>query len=377
MTRPRRILYIQYVNPGIYPPLEQSSLLLANAGWQVRFVGTRALGESDNLSFPRHPNVKVHQLPWYPGRGLLLKLHYIIYFVWVLLWVVLWRPRWVYLSDPNSTPLGVLLGGLGLSLVYHEHDTPATLGGLVGLCRQKLGRTVRVCVLPNAERAARFSAQVGRTTPVWVVFNCPRLAEVGPIHEPSGGLRLLYSGSIVPDRLPEAVVLAVAAVPVARLTVIGYETIGSRGYIAKLVKLAEEVGAADRIEFGSARPRHELWATIRASNVGLALLPNRSDDPNLAAMPGASVKVFDYLSAGLGLLLTDRPEWRAEYLYAGLAKGCNPSDPDSIAAALRWFADHPETTRAMGEAGRRRILTEWNYETQFAPVRAILEGYRE
>jgi hypothetical protein len=40
--------------------------------------------------------------------------------------------------------------------------------------------------------------------------------------------------------------------------------------------------------------------------------------------------------------------------------------------ALRWFSEQPKETRKMGEQGRQRILTEWNYEVQFAPVLDIL-----
>ena len=376
MTHPRRILYVQYVNPGIYPPLEQSSLLLAEAGWQVRFVGTRAMGESDNLAFPPHPSVRVYRLPWYPPGGLPLKLHYIVFVAWAVLWAVLWRPRWVYLSDPNSTPVGVVLAWLGITLIYHEHDTPATTVRVVGRCRRAVGRQAAVCVLPNSVRAARFAAEVGRTKPVTVVLNCPRRAEVGPPRRAVvlGGLRLLYSGSIVPDRLPEAVIRAVASVSTVRLEVIGYETVGSRGYVARLRRVAEELGAADRVVFGPARPRHRLWAAIRACDVGLALLPAVTNDPNLSAMPGASVKVFDYLAAGLGVLLTDRQEWGAEYLDTGLARGCDPADQASVAAALHWFVDRPSEVRAMGERGRQRVLVDWNYETQFEPVKRVLEA---
>ena len=35
--RRRRIMYVQYVNPGMYPPLEHSSRILADAGWEVCF----------------------------------------------------------------------------------------------------------------------------------------------------------------------------------------------------------------------------------------------------------------------------------------------------------------------------------------------------
>jgi glycosyltransferase involved in cell wall biosynthesis len=374
MTHSRRILYVQYVNPGMYPPLEQSSRIMADAGWQVRFVGTRSLGESDNLAFPPHPKVVVWRLPFYQPSGLRLKLHYLLFAAWVLAWVVLWRPRWVYLSDLNACPIGAMLAWLRVPLVYHEHDSPQPNGPRERV-RVLIGRTAALCVLPNPVRAMRFVAATGRVGPTVCVFNCPRREEVGPPRETcEDTIRVLYGGSVVPERLPEAVVRAVALVRAVRLEVIGYETIGSRGYIARLRGLAAELGATDRVTFAPAMPRHELWAAIRHSDIGLALLPTCSDDPNLSAMPGASVKVFDYLSAGLGVLLADRPEWRADYLDAGLARGCDPADPASIAAALRWFADNPEETRAMGERGRQRVLADWNYETQFEPVKRLLEA---
>lgn len=57
----KRILYIQYTNPAGYPPLEHSSRILADAGWQVLFLGTGALGAAA-LRFPPHSNVRVRLL---------------------------------------------------------------------------------------------------------------------------------------------------------------------------------------------------------------------------------------------------------------------------------------------------------------------------
>jgi spore maturation protein CgeB len=47
---------------------------------------------------------------------------------------------------------------------------------------------------------------------------------------------------------------------------------------------------------------------------------------------------------------------------------CNPEDVSSIAAALEWFAAHPDQRHQMGERGRQRILDDWNYERQFSGV---------
>src|SRR5436309_11953943 len=134
-----RIVYIQYTNPAGYPPLEHSSRILAGAGWDVLFLGTRAFGAS-RLTFPPHPNVTVRQLP-FCRPGLRQKIHYLIYSVWVFASVVAWRPRWVYASDLLSCPIALAISMIpGLRIVYHEHDSPSAGAGsnrLVLLARRR------------------------------------------------------------------------------------------------------------------------------------------------------------------------------------------------------------------------------------------------
>jgi glycosyltransferase involved in cell wall biosynthesis len=101
-------------------------------------------------------------------------------------------------------------------------------------------------------------------------------------------------------------------------------------------------------------------------------MPLESDDPNSLDMVGASNKPFDYLAAGLTLLVSDLPDWRRAYVESGYGLACDPADPGSIAAALAWLIDHPREVRAMGEAGRQRIRTDWNYERTFGPVLEVL-----
>jgi len=103
----KRILYIQYTNPAGYPPLEHSSRILADDGWQVLFLGTGALGASA-LCFPPHPNIRVHCLDFHPP-GWRQKLHYFYFCAWVLGWILRWRPSWIYASDPLVCPAAVAL----------------------------------------------------------------------------------------------------------------------------------------------------------------------------------------------------------------------------------------------------------------------------
>jgi glycosyltransferase involved in cell wall biosynthesis len=189
---------------------------------------------------------------------------------------------------------------------------------------------------------------------------------------------LLYHGSLGPALLPRSVLEALAGLPASiKLRVIGYETIGTRGYAGELCKLAVALGMSERFEFLGALPRFQLAHWRRRSHIGIALIAGRAENRNLATLAGASNKAFDYLADGLPVLVSDRPDWRAMYVEPGYGVACVAEDSGSIAKALKWFLAHPQETREMGERGRQRIAADWNYERQFAPVKKLLIDDRE
>ena len=92
-------------------------------------------------------------------------------------------------------------------------------------------------------------------------------------------------------------------------------------------------------------------------------------------MTGASNKPFDYMAAGLTLLVSDLPDWHKMFVAPGFARACDPADPDSITAALDWFLDHPAERCSMAMRARAKIESEWNYDTAFAPILDELLDY--
>jgi glycosyltransferase involved in cell wall biosynthesis len=186
----------------------------------------------------------------------------------------------------------------------------------------------------------------------------------------NGEMIFYYHGSINHERLPRSILHALARAPQnTRLHIAGYETVGSLGYMDAFAAQATELGIANRVQFlGSLSLRSSLMQAAASSHVGLAFMPLVSDDINLRHMAGASNKPFDYLAAGLMLLVSDLPEWRRMFVDPGYGVACDPADAGSLATAMTWCAAHPEKVRAMGERGRQKILADWNYETAFAPV---------
>jgi glycosyltransferase involved in cell wall biosynthesis len=112
-------------------------------------------------------------------------------------------------------------------------------------------------------------------------------------------------------------------------------------------------------------------------HVGWINFINRSVDLNLRDLVGASNKAFDYLAAGLPLVVPDAPDWKRLFVDPGYARACNAADPEAIASTLRWFYAHYEEAAEMGHKGRERVAAEWNYEGQFNRVLKILNGEAE
>jgi glycosyltransferase involved in cell wall biosynthesis len=376
-----RILYVQYTNPAGYPPLEHSSEILADRGWQVLFLGTGAHG-ANALELPAHPNITVHR--WkFQQPGLWQKLHFLAFNNWALITALRWKPKWIYASDVLACPSALILKKFGFRVLYHEHDSPEGAASsffqrFLLWCRKKLARCADLCVLPNEKRIEVFKKQTGTSRPVICVWNCPagEEAELEP-KKPADELILFYHGSIVPDRLPVSVIYALANLPSSiRLRIAGYETVGHPGYVRELKEFADSRKLGSQFEYLGSLSREALLSETRKAHIGLALMPIKAMDLNLQTMTGASNKPFEYMACGLALLVSDLPDWSGMFIDPGFARACDPQDPKSIASVLRWFLENPVETRNMGERGRHQVLVDWNYETQFKPVLDRLSRYR-
>ena len=177
-TLPRRILYVQYTNPGGYPPLEHSSRILADAGWEVLFLGTGAHGAAGALRLSDHPGIRFERMN-FQNPGWRQKLHYLRFCLWVLWTVVRWRPQLVYASESFAAPAAWMAGRFpGVRVIYHEHDSPneAGLWSAIRFFRRRLFRGA-FCIWPNLHRAEICAPECQLRAIVW---NCPARSEALP-----------------------------------------------------------------------------------------------------------------------------------------------------------------------------------------------------
>src|SRR5437588_3319120 len=123
------------------------------------------------------------------------------------------------------------------------------------------------------------------------------------------------------------------------------------------------------IDYAGLIPRERLLREAgRRGHIGLALMPAGSAHVNMLYMAGASNKAFDYMAAGMALLVSDLPDWNKMFVQTGFARSCDPRDSRSIATQLRWFLDHPDALAKMRSSNRAQIRSDWNYDCAFAPL---------
>lgn len=384
------VIFVQYSNPIGYPPVQHSSGILAERGWLVYRIGVRISDvlRSDASSHPRISTLLVTVRTTTIGR----RLSYFRFVVYALVRICLTPRAWVYACDALAAPVGLLASYLpGVRVVYHEHDAPSTadasalMAHVIRLRNRLLARATAV-ITPNVQRGLALSALAPKPIEPLCVWNCPRSHEAAVEPPPpvaDGTFRVIYQGSIVPARVPMALIDALHHLPAhVHLRLVGYETAGSLGYVASLVRRAETLGVRARLDVSMAEPtrqppsRAELLEAIRASHVGLSLFPLEGLDMNERHMTGASNKAFEYLAQGIPLLVSDLPDWREVFVSRGLARACDPEQPVSLAEAISWFVSHDAERRAMGEQGQRLIRDRWNYEQQFAPVVEVMSQSR-
>lgn len=373
-----KILYLQHANPAAFPPVEYSSRILAGAGFDVRLLGVHSQG-TQTLQLPFHPKISAEVLP-YTAPGWRQKIAYGRFILRSIALTAAWKPDWIYVSDFMATPAGLILSRFfDLRVIYHEHDSPFDGAGQSGFIRRmlksrkSLAQSAVINVLPQDERIRLFKKDTATQRPVVRVWNCPMRGDTlgDDSHErlPGEPLSVYFHGSINLDRVPLALIEGAgrSGVPV-RIRVVGYETIGSRGTTEALRKAAKAAGGQVTLEMPGAVSRHELAGQMVGMHVGWINFINRTNEINLTHLVGASNKAFDYLAAGLPLIVSQEPDWEKTFADPGYARSCDPNDVEAIAALLRWFYENPADAAAMGRAGRQRTREEWNYERQFAPV---------
>lgn len=345
--------------PGDVRIYEKECLSLAAAGWEVTLLAT---GEAHvpgpvrviTLSKPRSRMQRIGMTTWALMRS-----------AWRI------RANVYHIHDPELLPAALLLRLAGRTVVYDVHEDlprqvlakpwiPKAVRPAVGLA-SGAGEALAARVLSAVVAA---TPQIGRRFPpgkTVVVRNYPRafIGEPGVPYRERANL-VIYAGGVTGIRGGRE--MAAAA-----------EHVSSLGVRLLLVgpaepRLAEELASRPNVELlGWTTPRR-VQELLRTARVGLCVLhptPNYID-----SLP---TKLFEYMAAGLPVVASHFPGWRAIVDEAECGLTVDPLNPEALGDAIRYLIENPDIAQQMGERGRAAAASAFRWEGEFPKLHALYE----
>ncbi len=281
-------------------------------------------------------------------------------------------PDVVHFHDPELIPAALRLKQAGIKVVYDVHeDVPRQI-----LAKHWIPGAARPWVSGGFERVEdwaveRFDAVVAATPHIRERFapralrcvdvcNYPILDEF--LQETDWNARrneVCYLGGISRIRGIGPVVDALPQTG-ARLNLAG-----PWSEPALRDELARREGWARVNELG-VLGRDGVADVLARSKAGLVTLfptPNYVD-----ALP---IKLFEYMAAGLPVVASDFPLWRAIVEDAGCGLLVDPEDAGAVAQAINTLFADETRARAMGEAGRRAVLAKYSWAAEAEKLVAL------
>jgi glycosyltransferase involved in cell wall biosynthesis len=331
---------------------------LAAAGFDVTLIGPRSAGES----MPAGINyIRVR-----PSRRRLGRMTLVVARLYLAARAT--RATVFHLHDPELLLLAPFLRLRGARVVYDAHeDLPRQvlskdwiprrvrpgIGRLVAALLPWIASVSDVVVAATDQVAGSFSR-----SQVVTLWNYPRLEEfrmgdVKPFRDrPS---HVTYVGGVTPVRGIHHMVRAMSLVedPDVRLRIAGDPE------PATYRETLTATPGSDRVDLLGWVGRSSMVELLGDALAGLVVMPPA---PQHAA--GIPTKMFEYMAAGLPVIVSDFPGWRRiiEESDAGIA--VDPEDPGSIAKAIDWVAAHRDEAEAMGRRGRAAVVDRYNWEAE-------------
>lgn len=290
--------------------------------------------------------------------------------------VLMRRPKIAHFHDPELIPWGVLLSILGIRVVYDVHeDYPEAVFENYRL--PLWARKILPPVVRFIEWAATpfFSAIVTVTPQIQgrfpkgksaLVRNWPIISE---FHQPfdlpmrERPPEFAYIGTITLNRNILGMLSAIDAV---------HET-GARLRLAGDFPIQDDNEAARHhpgwrlVNFEGWVGREGVADILAKVRAGLVVL--KPVEHEMLTLP---IKLFEYMAAGLPVIVSDFPLWREIVDNAACGILVDPDKPDQIADAMRWMLENPDDAEAMGERGRAAILERFSWEQE---AEVLIETY--
>ncbi len=230
------------------------------------------------------------------------------------------------------------------TLVYDSHEYFTEVPELLDRKYvQKIWRWLESVIMPNVQHAYTVSGSIARAynqkygIDMKVIRNLPFRKD--PTIRPSQTLRtgsekiILYQGSLNMGRGLELAIHAIRYTVNTRLIIIGKGDVEK-----KLQQLVHFLDMQDRVTFIGRIPPDQLAGYTIQADLGISL----EEDLGLNYRFALPNKVFDYIQAGVPVLVSDLPEVRALVDHYGVGMINKTRDPETLGALFTEMSCNEE-----------------------------------
>jgi len=313
-----------------------------------------------------HNRVEVVGLPHFPRWARPVS--------WFVLGWRAWRSNAavVHFHDPELLPLGVLLVFLGKKVIYDVHEDVCQ-DILQKVWLPKFLRVISCGIYRFWECLGDYclSAIVAVTEKIASAFHNPRTVVIKnypPLEYfksikprdyqrvPDSPLRLVYVGSLNRNRGSTHIIEALSFLPSNfeyHLDVVGSfpEERGLESEIMTAVRpVAGHVTLHGRVEFPDA------VEIMSRADIGLICT-----QPTVNDLSGLPLKLFEYMAAGLGVIVSDFPLWHQYLESYPTHEFVDPTSPEMIGKGITRLAEKLNDGSSVVEQDRRRMIEKFDW----------------
>lgn len=115
--------------------------------------------------------------------------------------------------------------------------------------------------------------------------------------------------------------------------------------------------------------RQEVRCLYEKSAIGVCVLKKTRN--YYLSLP---IKIFEYMEAGLPIIVSDFPLWREIVEDAQCGFCVDAENPAEIAEKINYLFANPTEAAMMGENGRKAVVEKYNWESE---EKKLLQAYAE